>query len=144
MHHQGLCELIIDINCWWLLILFSLLIHSHSFIVLNAPTHIYLFDNLYWPNANVWMLSSHIHLLLSVHVLSVFVCPIVIIVNVWLLMRLNVPSIIASFLHSASRAYLYNSIFFTFYYHRLSRYEEYSKHHCKSCLFHQSDNTFWI
>ena len=60
------------------------------------------------------MLSSQIHLLLSLHVISVLVCSIVLIVNAWLLIRLNVPSITASFLFSASSTRLYNSIFFTF------------------------------
>ena len=58
-------------------------------------------------------LLSKIHLLLFVHVMNVLVCSFVLISNSWLLMRLKVPSIIASFLLSASRTCLYRSMFFT-------------------------------
>ena len=45
----------------------------------------------------VCTLSSSIHRLLSVPVMSIFVCSNVLIVKFWLLMRLKVPSITASF-----------------------------------------------
>ena len=88
-------------------------------------------------------LSSMIHRLLSVQVMSVLVCSFVLILKAWLLIRLKLPSITASpfFSDLRTRLYIARCSSRSSSHHRSPRCEELPLLRCVSHASHRSDST---